>query len=106
MEELTLPYGGVKPKNFMPEEDRFLVVCLRRVGWGQWGEIKLEVRRSWRFRCGESIGEHWEELGRTGLLWVEIGANETQLTHTRASTHTLTRQTEQNMQAWDQPVVG
>ena len=32
------------------EEDRFLLCMTHQLGYGQWDELKAEIRKSWRFR--------------------------------------------------------
>lgn len=32
------------------EEDRFILCMVHKLGYGQWDELKAEIRKSWRFR--------------------------------------------------------
>jgi SWI/SNF-related matrix-associated actin-dependent regulator of chromatin subfamily A member 5 len=47
--ELELP-ASVQGKVFSDEEDRFLLIMVNNLGYGRWEELKMEIRRSWRFR--------------------------------------------------------
>ena len=42
---LTTEHGGDAE-----EEDRFLLCMTHQLGYGQWDELKAEIRKSWRFR--------------------------------------------------------
>jgi SWI/SNF-related matrix-associated actin-dependent regulator of chromatin subfamily A member 5 len=48
--ELRLQYGQNKGKSYTEEEDRFLLWAVDKVGFGNWDELKAEVRKSWLFR--------------------------------------------------------
>jgi SWI/SNF-related matrix-associated actin-dependent regulator of chromatin subfamily A member 5 len=47
--ELALP-TSVRGKIFSDDEDRFLLIMVNTLGYGRWEELKMEIRRSWRFR--------------------------------------------------------
>ena len=47
--ELELP-PNIRGRLFTEDEDRFLIVMADRLGYGRWEELKMEIRRSWRFR--------------------------------------------------------
>lgn len=47
--ELELP-ASVRGKIFSDDEDRFLLIMVNSLGYGRWEELKMEIRRSWRFR--------------------------------------------------------
>lgn len=32
------------------EEDRFLLCCIPKVGYGNWDDLKAEIRKHWLFR--------------------------------------------------------
>jgi len=48
--DLKVNYGPNKGKGFTEEEDRFLVCKIHKLGWGQWDELKAEIRKSYLFR--------------------------------------------------------
>ena len=48
-ETLSFSYPSAQ-KLWNAEEDRFLLCVLSKVGWGEWDQVKSEVRQSWRFR--------------------------------------------------------
>eukprot|EP01025_Chloroclados_australasicus_P061699 TRINITY_DN8110_c3_g1_i2.p1 TRINITY_DN8110_c3_g1~~TRINITY_DN8110_c3_g1_i2.p1 ORF type:complete len:1007 (+),score=121.42 TRINITY_DN8110_c3_g1_i2:328-3021(+) len=48
--EMKIFYGANKGKAYTEEEDRFLVCMLNTLGYGQWDELKSEIRKSPRFR--------------------------------------------------------
>jgi SWI/SNF-related matrix-associated actin-dependent regulator of chromatin subfamily A member 5 len=48
--DLKIMYGPNKGKGFTEEEDRFLVCKVHKLGWGQWDELKAEIRKSYLFR--------------------------------------------------------
>ena len=43
---LTLKYGNNRGKLFTEEEDRFLVCMTNELGYGNWDDLKREVRRA------------------------------------------------------------
>lgn len=43
-------YGASKGKAYTEEEDRFIVCKLHELGYGNWDDLKAEIRKSWRFR--------------------------------------------------------
>ena len=47
---LTIKYGNNRGKLFTEEEDRFLVCMTNELGYGNWEELKREVRRAPDFR--------------------------------------------------------
>jgi len=47
---LRINYGTLKGKLYNEEEDRFLVCMTNQLGYGQWDELREEVRRCWLFR--------------------------------------------------------
>jgi len=47
---LTLKYGNNRGKLFTEEEDRFLVCMTNELGYGNWDDLKREVRRAPDFR--------------------------------------------------------
>lgn len=42
--------SSARNKTYTEEEDRFLVVVMDRVGYGNWEAIRREIRRAWQFR--------------------------------------------------------
>lgn len=50
VKELEIPYSGNKGRQFIEEEDRWLILAVNRLGYGRWEELKAEVRRSPEFR--------------------------------------------------------
>jgi len=60
-EKMAIPYPNTQ-KTFTEEEDKFLLVSLHRLGYGNWEDLKSAIRTSWMFRfdwffksrtCGE-----------------------------------------------------
>jgi SWI/SNF-related matrix-associated actin-dependent regulator of chromatin subfamily A member 5 len=47
---LKINYGSNKGKMYTEEEDIFLLCATHAVGYGNWEEVKREIRKSWRFR--------------------------------------------------------
>mmetsp|Transcript_29607 Transcript_29607/g.69281 ORF Transcript_29607/g.69281 Transcript_29607/m.69281 type:complete len:297 (-) Transcript_29607:190-1080(-) len=47
---LKILYGAQKGKLFSEEEDRFLVCMTHHLGYGQWDQLREEVRKAWLFR--------------------------------------------------------
>ena len=74
---LTLKYGNNRGKLFTEEEDRFLVCMTNELGYGNWEELKREVRRcpdfrfDWLFKSRTPI-----ELGRRVDLLIRLIQNE------------------------------
>tara|TARA_B100001996_G_scaffold373770_1_gene351603 strand:+ start:414 stop:3386 length:2973 start_codon:yes stop_codon:yes gene_type:complete len=63
--ELKLSYGPNKFKSFTEEEDRFLLCSIPEVGFGNWDELKAQVRQHWQFRFDWFIKSRTpKELGR------------------------------------------
>ncbi|GMH40196.1 hypothetical protein BSKO_08100 [Bryopsis sp. KO-2023] len=48
--ELKIQYGSNKGKAYTEEEDRFIICMAHKLGYGNWDELKAEIRKSWRFR--------------------------------------------------------
>ena len=48
--ELRISYGSQKGKAYTEEEDRFLLCSVPQVGYGNWEELKAEIRKHWLFR--------------------------------------------------------
>ena len=48
--QLHLNYGQIKGKLFTNEEDQFLICMTNQVGYGNWDQLKKEIRKSWQFR--------------------------------------------------------
>ena len=49
LDTLTFTYPAVQ-RHYTAEEDRFLIWALSSQGYGNWDDIRAEVRRSWMFR--------------------------------------------------------
>lgn len=49
-QELKVQYGANKGKAFTEEEDRFILCMVHKLGYGNWDDLKAEIRKSWRFR--------------------------------------------------------
>ena len=63
--ELKLSYGPNKFKSFTEDEDRFLLCSIPEVGFGNWDELKAQVRQHWQFRFDWFIKSRTpKELGR------------------------------------------
>jgi SWI/SNF-related matrix-associated actin-dependent regulator of chromatin subfamily A member 5 len=63
--ELKLQYGQNKIKSFTEEEDRFLICSITEVGFGNWEELKAQIRQHWQFRFDWFIKSRTpKELGR------------------------------------------
>mmetsp|Transcript_40687 Transcript_40687/g.90456 ORF Transcript_40687/g.90456 Transcript_40687/m.90456 type:complete len:1088 (-) Transcript_40687:511-3774(-) len=49
-QELKIQYGANKGKAYTEEEDRFILCMVHKLGYGNWDDLKAEIRKSWRFR--------------------------------------------------------
>mmetsp|Transcript_22804 Transcript_22804/g.58023 ORF Transcript_22804/g.58023 Transcript_22804/m.58023 type:complete len:1052 (-) Transcript_22804:484-3639(-) len=49
-QELKVQYGANKGKAYTEEEDRFILCMVHKLGYGNWDDLKAEIRKSWRFR--------------------------------------------------------
>lgn len=49
-QELKIQYGANKGKAYTEEEDRFIICMVHKLGYGNWDDLKAEIRKSWRFR--------------------------------------------------------
>ncbi|KAL6073870.1 ISWI chromatin-remodeling complex ATPase CHR11 [Balamuthia mandrillaris] len=47
--QLKIAYTN-KTKAYTPEEDRFLICMTDQLGYGNWEQLKMEIRKSWLFR--------------------------------------------------------
>ena len=47
---MKIHYGANKGKAYTEEEDRFIVCMTNNLGYGNWDQLKVEIRKSWRFR--------------------------------------------------------
>lgn len=45
-----IQYGANKGKAYTEEEDRFILCMVHKLGYGNWDDLKAEIRKSWRFR--------------------------------------------------------
>ncbi|KAL3909677.1 MAG: hypothetical protein SGILL_007994, partial [Bacillariaceae sp.] len=80
-EELEFTYASVKDKDkrFSIENDRYLLCWVHKFGVGQWGAIKMAIRRSPKFRFDywlrclpiDAIGRRCEHLMRLALKEVD-----------------------------------
>jgi len=61
-EQMSIPYPTTTQKTFTEDEDKFMLVALHRLGYGNWVDLKAAIRSSWMFRfdwfiksrtCGE-----------------------------------------------------
>lgn len=48
--ELKFVYGPNKGKAYTEEEDRFILCMSHKLGYGNWDDLKQEIRKHWRFR--------------------------------------------------------
>lgn len=48
--EMRIHYGQNKGKSYTEEEDRFLLCAVDKAGFGNWEDLKAEIRKSWLFR--------------------------------------------------------
>lgn len=48
--QLKISYGNTKGKAYTAEEDAFLLCMTHQLGYGNWDELKAEIRKSWQFR--------------------------------------------------------
>jgi len=50
-QQLRIVYTpGAKGKTYIEAEDIFLVCMMHKLGYGEWEQLKMEVRKSWQFR--------------------------------------------------------
>lgn len=62
---LQLQYGANKGKSYTEEEDRFILCMVHKLGYGNWDDLKAEIRKSWRFRFDWFFKSRTpQELGR------------------------------------------
>jgi SWI/SNF-related matrix-associated actin-dependent regulator of chromatin subfamily A member 5 len=60
-----LQYGANKGKAYTEEEDRFILCSVHKLGYGNWDDLKAEIRKSWRFRFDWFFKSRTpQELGR------------------------------------------
>lgn len=60
-----LQYGANKGKSYTEEEDRFILCMVHKLGYGNWDDLKAEIRKSWRFRFDWFFKSRTpQELGR------------------------------------------
>jgi SWI/SNF-related matrix-associated actin-dependent regulator of chromatin subfamily A member 5 len=80
--ELKVVYGPNKVKSYTEEEDRFLLCSITEVGFGNWEELKAQIRQHWQFRFDWFIKSRTpKELQRRvetliGLIEKEADAND------------------------------
>ena len=80
--ELKVVYGPNKVKSYTEEEDRFLLCSITEVGFGNWEELKAQIRQHWQFRFDWFIKSRTpKELGRRvetliGLIEKEAEVND------------------------------
>merc|ERR1711871_748268 len=63
--QLKINYGQNKGKAFNEEEDRYLLCMSQKLGYGNWEDLKAELRSAWQFRFDWFIKSRTPaELGR------------------------------------------
>ena len=63
--QLKVNYGQNKGKAFNEEEDRYLLCMSQKLGYGNWEDLKAELRSAWQFRFDWFIKSRTPaELGR------------------------------------------
>jgi len=63
--QLKINYGQHKGKAFNEEEDRYLLCMSQKLGYGNWEDLKAELRSAWQFRFDWFIKSRTPaELGR------------------------------------------
>jgi len=63
--QLKISYGQNKGKAFTEEEDRYLLCMSQKLGYGNWEDLKAELRSAWQFRFDWFIKSRTPaELGR------------------------------------------
>jgi SWI/SNF-related matrix-associated actin-dependent regulator of chromatin subfamily A member 5 len=63
--QLKLNYGQNKGKAFNEEEDRYMICMTEKLGYGNWEDLKAEIRAAWQFRFDWFIKSRTPtELGR------------------------------------------
>jgi len=50
MRDMDIPYAGNKGRQFVEEEDRWLICSVAKMGYGRWDELKAEARRAPDFK--------------------------------------------------------
>jgi len=78
-EELEFTHVNTKDKLFSADNDRYLLCWTHKYGYGQWGAIKMAIRRSPKFRFDyflrslplDMIGRRCEHLMRAAMKEVE-----------------------------------
>eukprot|EP00026_Physarum_polycephalum_P000788 Phypoly_transcript_00789.p1 GENE.Phypoly_transcript_00789~~Phypoly_transcript_00789.p1 ORF type:complete len:1293 (+),score=424.61 Phypoly_transcript_00789:569-3880(+) len=51
LQQMKIVYSsGAKGKTYVEAEDVFLVCMMHKLGYGEWEQLKLEVRKAWQFR--------------------------------------------------------
>uniref|UniRef100_A0A7S4ACA6 Chromatin-remodeling complex ATPase chain n=1 Tax=Pseudo-nitzschia australis TaxID=44445 RepID=A0A7S4ACA6_9STRA len=82
-EKLDFPHVNTKDKLFSADNDRYLLCWTHKYGIGQWGAIKMAIRRSPQFRFDyffrclpvDIIGRRCETLMKAALKEVELLEN-------------------------------
>jgi len=63
--DLRFTYGSSRSKAYTEDNDRFLFCMMHKLGYGNWDELKLAVRKSWLFRFDWFLKSRTpQELGR------------------------------------------
>eukprot|EP00306_Pavlova_sp_CCMP459_P004759 CAMPEP_0185157904 /NCGR_PEP_ID=MMETSP1139-20130426/2073_1 /TAXON_ID=298111 /ORGANISM="Pavlova sp., Strain CCMP459" /LENGTH=1133 /DNA_ID=CAMNT_0027723009 /DNA_START=12 /DNA_END=3413 /DNA_ORIENTATION=+ len=76
-QQLSLKYGTSRGKIFNEDEDRFLLCMTNKLGYGQWDELKREIRRSPEFRFDWIFKSRTpQELSRRVDLLIRLVVNE------------------------------
>jgi len=78
--QLTISYGPHKTRQqYTVEEDQFLVCMTHQLGYGNWEELKLSVRKSWQFRFDWFLKSRSPlELGRRVDILIRLIEKESQ----------------------------
>ena len=84
--ELKVVYGPNKVKSYTEEEDRFLLCSITEVGFGNWEELKAQIRQHWQFRFDWFIKSRTpKELGRRVETLINLIEKEAEVNDEKAS---------------------
>jgi len=76
--QLRINYGQNKGKAFNEEEDRYMICMTQKLGYGNWEDLKAEIRTAWQFRFDWFIKSRTPtELGRRVDTLIRLVEKET-----------------------------
>jgi SWI/SNF-related matrix-associated actin-dependent regulator of chromatin subfamily A member 5 len=84
-ESLKLNYGMKRGKQYIEEEDVFLVCMTQKLGYGNWDALKAEIRRAWQVRSRTPSKLTLPDIAVVSLVPIQLVPQESLATRAAAA---------------------